>query len=54
MIIATIAFGMGLDSPYVRAVIHWGPSEIIEDYVQGIGTWIYRTAKINSFGQCPA
>ena len=37
VIIATIAFGMGLDSPCVRAVIHWGPSEMIEDYVQESG-----------------
>lgn len=37
VVIATIAFGMGLDSPCVRAVIHWGPSELIEDYVQESG-----------------
>ena len=33
IVIATIAFGMGLDSPCVRIVMHWGPSETVEDYV---------------------
>jgi len=37
IVIATIAFGMGLDSPFVRQVIHWGPSDTIEDYVQEMG-----------------
>ena len=33
VVIGTIPFGMGLDSPNVRTVIHWGPSSDIE-YVQ--------------------
>ena len=37
MVIGTIAFGMGLDSPNVRRVIHWGPSSDIESYVQETG-----------------
>lgn len=37
VIIATIAFGMGLDCPNVRRVIHWGPSGDIEQYVQETG-----------------
>lgn len=37
VVIATIAFGMGLDSPFVRQVIHWGPSDTVEDYVQETG-----------------
>lgn len=36
VVIATIA-GMGLDSPFVRQVIHWGPSDTVEDYVQETG-----------------
>lgn len=37
VVIATIAFGMGLDCPDVRRVIHWGPSEDIEMYLQETG-----------------
>lgn len=33
VVIGTIAFGLGLDSPNVRKVIHWGPSSDIESYV---------------------
>lgn len=31
---ATVAFGLGLDSPNVRHVIHWRPPEDLELYVQ--------------------
>ena len=34
---ATVAFGLGLDSPNVRHVIHWGPPEYLELYVQESG-----------------
>ena len=37
VVIATIVFGMGLDCPDVRRVIHWGPSEDIEMYLQETG-----------------
>lgn len=37
IIIATIAFGMGLDCPNIRRVIHWGPSSDIEAYLQETG-----------------
>ena len=37
VVIGTIAFGMGLDSPNVRNVMHWGPSSDIESYVQESG-----------------
>ena len=37
VVIGTIAFGLGLDSPNVRKVIHWGPSSDIESYVQESG-----------------
>lgn len=32
MVIATIAFDMGIDCPNIYCV-HWGPSETIEDYI---------------------
>ena len=37
LVIATVAFGMGLDCPCVRQIIHWGPSQDIDMYVQEIG-----------------
>ena len=37
VVIATVAFGMGLDCPDVHRVIHWGPPEDIETYLQETG-----------------
>ena len=37
IIIATIAFGMGLDCPNIRQIIHWGPSSDVESYLQETG-----------------
>ena len=37
IVIATIAFGLGIDCADVRQVIHLGPLTDIEDYVQHIG-----------------
>lgn len=37
VIVATIAFGMGLDCPNVRHISHWGPPEDIETYMQEPG-----------------
>ena len=32
-----IAFGMGIDSPYIRNVVHVGPSDDLESYIQEAG-----------------
>ena len=37
IVVATIAFGMGLDCPNIRKVFHWGPPSDIESYLQETG-----------------
>lgn len=34
LIIATTAFGMGIDCPDIRRIIHWGTPATLEEYVQ--------------------
>lgn len=36
-VIATSAFGMGLDIPDIRLVVHWQHPFSVEEYVQGFG-----------------
>ena len=37
MVIATTAFGMGLDCPDVRQVLHIGATDDVESYIQETG-----------------
>ena len=37
VVIATVAFGMGLNSPNIRRIIHWGSPADIEGYIQETG-----------------
>ena len=37
VVIATIAFGMGIDCPDIRQIVHLGPSDDLESYLQAIG-----------------
>ncbi len=37
IVVATIAFGLGVDAPDVRYIVNWGPSNSIEAYIQETG-----------------
>ena len=37
VLIATTAFGMGIDCPDIRWIVHWGPPSLVEEYVQEAG-----------------
>ena len=37
LVIATVTFGMRIDVPYIRSIIHFGASKDVETYIQAIG-----------------
>ena len=37
VVISTVAFGMGVDCPNVRQVVHYGPPDDTESYIQETG-----------------
>lgn len=37
VIVATVAFGMGIDKPDIRRIVHYGPPKTVEEYFQQIG-----------------
>ena len=37
LLVATTSFGMGIDCPDIRRIIHWGVPTTVEEYAQETG-----------------
>lgn len=33
IVVSTVAFGMGIDCPNIRRIVHWGPPSDLESYI---------------------
>ena len=49
VVVATVAFGMGLDYPNVRRIIHWGASNDIGAYLQEKGGQVEMVCRLMQF-----